>query len=504
MRVQLQKSFFIDNLIVILTFLTILFALVAIWFSRSWGLLWDAAINHYVAWLISEGKVPYRDIFDVQFPGTYIIHWLVIKCIGGSDIHWRLFDLGCLVFINVLIMLYCRPFGWLTGWIGIALFSAFHLYNGPLYIGQRDYVLLLLVLGAKYCIVRFLEGCRGSGFLAGAGLLLGFAVAIKPYCGLLFLLLLVIILVSDMHTGSKWVKHSSIFILFSTIIPMLFSIWLWKINALPYLIDIFYNYLVPFYSKFIFQPFRTDDLVNFLGVPLIEIICIIIITIWTLFLSRKNRFRIALLVVGMIYGILHFYFQTRNSYQLYPLALFMFMGVASCTSFIHGTAPRIIKFFIVLILLHCYMITIYRSSSSLVATPLHHITSFPCKEQLINDLNGKIKQTDTVQVLDFVSGHIHALYVLRCKQPTRFLFDAQFFHDIDSPYIQSLRKEYLQDISIQPPTYIILSIQSWPVNGYERIETFPLFRDWLYENYTLVHEIKDCYRLYKYKNLSQG
>ena len=96
--------------------------------SRSWRLLWDAAVFHYLAWLITEGVVPYRDIFDIQFPGTYIVHILIIKLLGGSDGAWRIFDLSCLVIIDGLILLFCRPFGRLTAWLGVALFSSFHLF----------------------------------------------------------------------------------------------------------------------------------------------------------------------------------------------------------------------------------------------------------------------------------------------------------------------------------------------------------------------------------------
>ncbi|MBI4637470.1 MAG: hypothetical protein HY727_14075, partial [Candidatus Rokubacteria bacterium] len=39
------------------------------WRSRSWPLVHDGPIMHYIAWRIAEGAVPYRDLFDMNFPG---------------------------------------------------------------------------------------------------------------------------------------------------------------------------------------------------------------------------------------------------------------------------------------------------------------------------------------------------------------------------------------------------------------------------------------------------
>ena len=41
-----------------------------LWLSRHWPLVHDAPIMHYLAWRISEGAVPYRDLFDMNFPGV--------------------------------------------------------------------------------------------------------------------------------------------------------------------------------------------------------------------------------------------------------------------------------------------------------------------------------------------------------------------------------------------------------------------------------------------------
>ena len=48
---------------------------------------------HYIAWRISEGAVPYRDLFDMNFPGVYLLHLAALKLFGAGDVGWRAFDL---------------------------------------------------------------------------------------------------------------------------------------------------------------------------------------------------------------------------------------------------------------------------------------------------------------------------------------------------------------------------------------------------------------------------
>ena len=41
--------------------------------TLHWPVVGDAPLMHYVAFLIDHGKVPYRDIVDVNLPGTYAL-----------------------------------------------------------------------------------------------------------------------------------------------------------------------------------------------------------------------------------------------------------------------------------------------------------------------------------------------------------------------------------------------------------------------------------------------
>jgi hypothetical protein len=80
---------------------------------------------------------------------------------------------------------------------------------------------------------------------------------------------------------------------------------------------------------------------------------------------------------------------------------------------------------------------------------------------------------DKVQVFDTTAGGVHALLRLGVRQPTRFLYDFPFFHDVDHPTIRALRAELVRDLEARPPALIVLFEQGWPAGGYERFAGFP-------------------------------
>src|SRR5260370_11909792 len=56
-----------------------------VWASCGWPLIHDAPLMHYIAWLIGQGAVPYRDAFDMNLPGVYLLHLAVLRVGGAGD-----------------------------------------------------------------------------------------------------------------------------------------------------------------------------------------------------------------------------------------------------------------------------------------------------------------------------------------------------------------------------------------------------------------------------------
>src|SRR5215467_9359935 len=118
-----------------------------LWLSRHWPLVHDAPIMHYLAWRITEGAVPYRDFFDMNFPGVYLLHLGVLRTLGPGDAAWRVFDLGWLAVTAVSIVALARPWGVVASAGGALFFAVYHLASGPWQTGQRDFLLCPFLLG---------------------------------------------------------------------------------------------------------------------------------------------------------------------------------------------------------------------------------------------------------------------------------------------------------------------------------------------------------------------
>src|SRR5258705_10331241 len=98
------------------------------------------------------------------------------------------------------------------------------------------------------------------------------------------------------------------------------------------------------------------------------------------------------------------------------------------------------------------------------------------KERLVSavvaDLDGRIAPGDFVQVLDTTEAGVHALLRLRAVQPTRFIYDFHFYHDVQTPMIRRLRDEFLTSFDAHPPKFVLLFERGWPAGGYERVDGF--------------------------------
>ena len=145
--------------------------------GRSWGwpLVHDAPLMHYVAWLIGQGAVPYRDVFDMNMPGVYLLHLGVIGIMGEGDRAWRLFDLAWLALTAAALFGFARRAG--DAWSGLAaalLFVIYHLSGGAWRAGQRDFLLTLFLVLAAWGAARAWESGGAllplfwSGLAAGA------------------------------------------------------------------------------------------------------------------------------------------------------------------------------------------------------------------------------------------------------------------------------------------------------------------------------------------------
>src|SRR5438270_10938287 len=85
--------------------------LCAVLWSLRWPLVGDASLMHYVVFLMTKGMKPYRDIADINLPGSYFFEALGMRAFGSGALGWRLYDLSLLVSAGVAtrVISQCKP-----------------------------------------------------------------------------------------------------------------------------------------------------------------------------------------------------------------------------------------------------------------------------------------------------------------------------------------------------------------------------------------------------------
>jgi len=220
-----------------------------VWASRAWPLIHDAPLMHYIAWLIAQGAVPYRDAFDMNLPGAYLLHLAVLQVGGPGDLAWRLFDLAWLAATAVLLWVYCRPMSdAVAAGAGAVLFGLYHLSGGVWRAGQRDFLLCLFLLAGAYGVARGLEQPDGRLALLTGGLALGAGMTVKPHAGLFWLLCAAVAIAGARATGSPAWRAGALVLGGGLVMPALVFGWLAGRGGLAPFAAVLTGYVLSTYS----------------------------------------------------------------------------------------------------------------------------------------------------------------------------------------------------------------------------------------------------------------
>lgn len=456
--------------------------------SLHWPLVHDAPIMHYIAWRISEGAVPYRDLFDMNVAGTYLIHVAALQAFGTSDAGWRAFDLAWLLASSLALAAFARPWGWVAATGSALLFATYHLAGGAWQAGQRDFFLVLfLVLGALG-VARWTVGA-GRVNLAYSGLALGAGITIKPHAVLLAGALAAVVLVVGLRSGSAVVRPVAIFGVAMALVPAVVVTWIAAAGGLAAWRDIVMHYLVPYYARL----GRERSWAFYRWHVWIPLAAAVILALAHAVFAGRYTTRHAIATLGVASGVVHYVGQGKGwEYHLYPLAAF-----AALLAFSELQAAlahrRIIG---VPLAMSLGLTLVWLAQTGVEASQASWIRD---KEEVVEALTqdlGPLTPNDSVQVLDTTDGGIHALLRLRVRQPTRFLYDFHFFHDEEAVEIRAIRAEFMRELTARSPRFIVLFRRGWPQAGPERIARFPELDRWLGEGYRILHD-RPAYVVYE-------
>lgn len=492
---------FVNIVLWLLGSVLIIFTFILIGQSLNWPLVWDAPGYHYIAWMMSKGAVPYKDIFDQQFPGTYLVHLFVIKFLGTGSIAWRFTDLFCLALIDITIVAYMKKYGALSAIFAACLFSIFHLLNGAFHAGQRDYFTVLSSMAGVYFLASALEHNISPYRLLLAGFAVGAGIMIKPQVGVLLFLLAIAVAASAYSLGRSWLPPMLIFFASGFVVPAAILIWLAAIGGLIPFFDIVYNYLAKVYLQIGDIPLIEVLLATQCGTPLVvDAFVAGAISLVYCSIQKHIDIRRGLLVLGLAYGLYHHLGQRADFlYHTYPLALFIFLLTASWIRLLQNMKRGKLYFLMLGFLLYL-SIGFAVTSIQRFRTPLTGYYGLPLNTvfKLVNDLKDRLAPGDKIQTFFYGCEATHALFLLQRPQATRFVFTFHLFYLNDNPYIKKIRAEFLNALKKEVPKILVFShvTADGEQKNYDYIRQFPALYAWINENYRLAFEDYD-YRIYE-------
>ena len=459
----------------------------------------DAPLMHYVAWLMTQGAVPYRDIFDMNFPGVYLLHLGVISVLGEGDRAWRCFDLAWLALTAAALFGFSRRMGdTQSGLAAALLFVLYHLSGGAWRAGQRDYLLALFLVLTAWGAARVWES---GGFLTPAlwgGLAAGAGVMVKPQAVLFWIGCAVVVALGAWR--ARAVRVLVVWCVAGLAVPVLVLGWLaWRGGVGPFA-AILAGYVLPLYSRVgrvgMWEGLRW----HVLGWQIWSCLLALGLLGFARELTEPYGIRRWLTLLGLVCGVAHYAIQGKGwEYHLYPFALFACALASIPLVALSGSAAtpgwRMLRLTRGLALGLVVLTVALLGVKGVDAADAPWIAD---KERRVAALVRQLRPLageGPVQVMDVTGGGVHALLRLHLRQPTRFLYDFHFFHDEADPRIQALRDEFVRFLERGRPTAIVVFEDTWRRPGYDRLEEIPAVTKLLARDYTLAVN-GDGYRIY--------
>ncbi len=482
---EMPKSAWLRRLkLAVALWLTALVAVCLI-LTRHWPLVNDGALLHYISLMMDAGRAPYRQLLDMDLPGTFLIDWSVIHIFGPGAVAWRVFDVFLLLCLSSSMLVIARPYSRFAGIFAASLFWLLHLRDGMGQAGQRDLIEATLLLAT----VAFTFQAMRMGawwLLLLAGLCAGIAFTIKPD-SLAFALIVFILIPRQQTRANHPVLAFALLAFAGFLIPLLaVAVFLEREHAL-FAFWTTLTEIIPFYASLGRQSLNAL-LRDWLSAPL----RLLLLATGLLALTNRRHWNWekTVLAAAVAWGLASFLLQGKGfPYHRYPSVAFLLLWTGiTCTETERSSAlPRVLAIASV-------------AYGTLVLAPLsftravHATWNSSLLDSLQTDLTtlGGSRLDGAVQCVDSIAGCNTTLLRLNLHQQTGMLTDFLLFGPETEPAIRRTRAHFWQEITTRPPRVIVITGALHPSSSdgppFAKLATWPAFGDLLTARYTLTTE----------------
>ena len=474
--------------------------------SLQWSYFHDSPLMVYAGFLMDGGAVPYRDFFDMNMPGTYLVMWTMGRIFGWTGFAFRVFDLSLLAILSFATFIWMRPMGRLPAACSAITFPIHYLASGPAMSMEREYIALLPLALALALSFRGAVGLRPDLRVFLVGALSAATCLVKPQFGLLCLPV-ILYLIHDVRRAMG-IHRLVLALAAGLLLPSGATfLYLMATGSLEPFLDMAINYW-PLYAH------MTGDHQPIAGMSrMIYIVRSFFLGLGTLLVpaallgilvrSRDSETRQRTWLIGVLVLAAALYPAISGQFWDHHWLPFQYMALCAASlalrpSSLERTTPTDLMACaasIVLLLIVCapQVVGLYwQARHQNIQTWLKG----GVPDEVHQFLHSHLKPGDTVQPLDWTSGAVHGMLMARAPLATRFIYGFHFYHHVESSsYIHRLRKEFMEELSERRPRFIIqaLNDDQYP-KGADTTRSFPELEAYLARHCVVAKEAR-TYRI---------
>jgi hypothetical protein len=454
-----------------------------------WPLVGDASLIHYICFMMDHGMSPYRDLGDMNMPGSYMIEWSVIHTLGSGALAWRIFDFSLAAAAMVFMIAIALPYDWFAGFFAGSLFMLSHGRDGIHQAGQRDLTLAVLLIAAYALLFHALRKNRwwATGLF---GVCVGLGTTIKPTAIPLGVLLLILAALSLRKKNWPVTSHILAGVCGLALPSLIVVVFLLREHALSAFLHNLRT-VVPYYASLGHKPFSTM-LVHSVS-PLV-----LLVILWFMLLANRrfvsrgegsgwNRWEHLALLLGLFFSLAAYFAQRKDHpYHRYPFLGFLLI-VLSIDLALALRNRGILRFVGIAGLAMGALFLAPRSAYLTSRYDWHNLEFMTMLESDLNTLGGA-QLSGHVQCIDWISGCNTTFYRMQIVQQTGMLADFLILGPDAVPAVRESRAKFWRQIHQEPPrVFIVTSYQH--LNGsdnFEKMNLWPQLQQYLAENYVLT------------------
>lgn len=461
---------------------------------------------HYIVFLMSKGFAPYRDIVDMNMPGSYMLEAFAIRLFGPDASGWFLYVLCSFALAFLASCWIAGPKRRLAGIIAASFTCIYQLSDGPWDLGQRDWILTVLLLLAFGCLFQFLRDDR-IAWVFGVFFFAGTAACIKPPA-IIFSLFILCGLFAIARRSPARITALACAACLGTFVPVFAVIlFLLKWRAVASFVIVLKG-LVPYYASLhkLSLLKLTTRFGKHLLFPLLAGSVLFGVNLKN-DTEEASHSKESWFLIGAIGCSLFLYLSQGKGF---PYHLYAGVGFVSLLTVLEAQKSLSARGLRALV----GAVTIVMLAVVIPAVYLRYEFNLDYSSDTLNSLEADIvrlggqRLAGRVQCLDMTAaGCINVLYRQEIVQSTGFIYDFYLFPSHSTAVSDSLQGRFFDEVSKNPPKVFVLSEQTWPddVYNYDQLNRWPKFNEFLAERYTLTKQYTRTsedgagYRIYELK-----